>query len=621
VVVKESLANRQALSWLLYGSSFISLFFWASLEDPFNAPKSWILYCVGLWLTGWVAFHVRGRLKHGLDRLVLCVSAALILCLTLDLIFTDVKPMGLLGDFGRSTGYLTYFFLVIFFIASVFLVTPENLQRVDKAVLVTGFLVALYGLLQHFHFDFIQWNNPYNSVLSTLGNPDFAAALMAIFLVCSVGLTLSRVESRKTRAWSLINSIGLLLAIVFSQALQGLLAAGLGIALILLIRLNQRSKTLTLFAAGAIAVAVAMGLLGMLDKGPLKGYLYKASVTYRGDYWRAGYHMFVSHFWFGVGLDRYGAYFREYRDATQALRRGPDLVSNAAHNVPLQIAATGGIFTLVAYMSITALILWRGVVSLRRTSGKDQILVATFFGAWLAYESQSLISVDNLGISIWGWILGGIVISLSKPLLSKEPDADYSHLPLKSRKNKRSASIVNRSSTSILQPFTSGVLLLVGLILVIPQYLEDTSLKTLKQYAIPTDSTRAAYLQIAKKPLGYGYADLHAQYVVGVSLVQAGAISQGKGELENLLARDPRSFDAMYSLALIDEQSGDLHEAIGIRRRIIRLDPWNYKNLLQLGEDLKKSGDFAGAKSILSQIDAYASHTAESATAHQDFGS
>jgi hypothetical protein len=33
---------------------------------------------------------------------------------------------------------------------------------------------------------------------------------------------------------------------------------------------------------------------------------------------------------------------------------------------------------------------------------------------WLAFQSQSLISIDNIGISIWGWFLGAIVVVLVK---------------------------------------------------------------------------------------------------------------------------------------------------------------------------------------------------------------
>jgi len=151
-------------------------------------------------------------------------------------------------------------------------------------------------------------------------------------------------------------------------------------------------------------------------------------------------------------------------------------------------------------------------------------------------------------------------------------------------------------------------------------YLADSSLKTLRSYAAPTSQNLQPYLQLARKPLGYGFQDAHVKTSVAVLIAQAGQIPEGKADLSAVLASDPRSFDALNTLALIDEQTKSIAEAAGYRRKIAALDPWNYKNLLQLGEDLKASGDIGGAKAIVGQIDAFASKTAEAATAHKDFG-
>jgi tetratricopeptide (TPR) repeat protein len=107
---------------------------------------------------------------------------------------------------------------------------------------------------------------------------------------------------------------------------------------------------------------------------------------------------------------------------------------------------------------------------------------------------------------------------------------------------------------------------------------------------------------------------------VAVLMAQAGQVQEAKADLSAVLASDPRSFDALNTLAQIDEQTKNMAEAAGYRRKISVLDPWNYKNLLQLGQDLKASGDTAGARAVIAQIDAIASKTAEAATAHKDFG-
>ncbi len=607
--------DRSALNWLLVGGSLVSLFLWASLEDPFNAPKSWILYSVGLWLLGWVGFQAKAHFGNFVDRWVLSLSGFFLLSLLLAFIATDVKFRGFFGDYARRTGYLTYFSLVIFFVAASLLFNLSNIALFDRVTLYVGFIIGLYGFLQHFKIDFIKWNNPYNSVLSTLGNPDFAAAVMAIFFVLAVGLIINGSKPGWVRGWASVNVVVLLVTIVFSQVRQGLLAGALGAGVVVIVWIHQRQKIAAWFLAGVSVAVGVLGLIGMLNQGPLKNYFYKISVTYRGDYWRAGVRMFKDHPWFGVGLDRYGAYFRQYRDATQVLRRGPDLVSNAAHDVPIQLAATGGIFVLVAFLAVTFFIFWRGVIALRSTTGVNQIVVATFFGAWIAYEAQSLISIDNVGIAIWGWILGGVVVALSKPSVS---DAVAGKALSKGKSKKQ---VVAKSAESLAQPFVSGALFVLGLALCFPMYLSDSSLHNVLRYAKPNASNLDIYLQQARKPLGYGFQDPHVKISVALLKAHAGAVAEGKADLLAVIARDPRSSEALDSLAQIDEQTKNPKDAIQYRQMIAKIDPLNYRNFLQLGEDMKASGDIAGAKSMITKIDSFAPDSDASRTAHKDFGS
>ena len=604
---------RQAINWLLVGGSLVSTFLWATLEDPFNAPKSWILYCVGFWLAGWVAFNVRSRWSNALDRKTFVLAGALSLTFIVAFFATDVQFEGLFGDYARRTGLLTYLAFIIFLVAASLLFTLSNIALFDRVILIVGFLVGFYGFIQHFKVDFVKWNNPYNSVLSTLGNPDFAAAVMAIFLVLAFGLAINKSKPSLTRIWALFNIALLLITIVFSQVRQGLLAGGAGIAVIVIIWVHQRQKKAAWGIAALTITIGAFGLIGMLNQGPLKNLFYKASVTYRGDYWRAGIRMFKSHPWFGVGLDRYGAYFRQYRDATQAIRRGPQIVSNAAHDVPIQLAATGGIFVLIAFLALTSFVLWRGIVALRSTTGVHQIVVATFFGAWVTYEAQSFISIDNVGIAIWGWILGGIVIALSRPAVIEAVT-----VPVNSKIKKNP---VKNTSTSLAQPMVSGLFFVVAFSICIPMYLSDTSLKTARGYAAPTSANLPSYLQIVRKPLAYGFQDPHNKASVAILMAQASQFPEATTNLLAILKSDPKSFQAMTTLALISEGNKSFAEAVSYREKIAAIDPWNYQNLLQLGIDRKQLGDKIGAKAVIAQIDAFASTTSEAATAHKELGS
>ena len=614
--------SRQAINWLLVGASLVSTFLWATLEDPFNAPKSWILYCVGFWLAGWIGFNARSRWSNSFDRRTFIISGSFALTLIAAFLATDLKMQGLFGDYARRTGLLTYLSLILFFVAGSMLFSLSNVAIFDRVTLIVGFIIGFYGFIQHFKLDFIHWNNPYNSVLSTLGNPDFAAAVMAIFLVLAFGLAINGSKSSIVRIWAAVNMVILLVTILFSQVRQGLLAGAAGIAVIVITWVHQRQKKAALGLIVLTALGGALGLIAMLNQGPLKSFFYKASVTYRGDYWRAGFRMFKSHPLFGVGLDRYGAYFRQYRDAAQSLRRGPGIVSNNAHDVPIQLAATGGIFVLIAFLVLTIFVAWRGMVALRSNTGINQIVVATFFGAWVTYEAQSFISIDNVGIAIWGWILGGIVVALSRPAVIDAVTAPVNakiNPANKAAKAKKAGS--TKSSSSLAQPMVSGLLFVVAFAICIPIYLSDSSLKTARGYAAPTSANLPSYLQIVRKPLAYGFQDVHVKESVAILLAQANQLPESKANLLAVYKNDARSYDALNTLALIDEANKNFAEAAGYREKMAILDPWNYQNLLQLGQDLKQAGDKAGAKAIIAKIDAFASRTPEAATAHKDFGS
>ena len=596
-------ATKQTLpmTWLIWGGSFITLFFWTNLNDPFNAPKSWILSISGLWLFGWVLLQVKYQSQNKQLKWATMLAAAYLLAMSASFFATDNKYIGMFGEYQRRTGYLSYFALIIFFLAGAYLFDLAKLALFEKAILVIGFISSTYGFAQHFKHDFVHWNNPYNSVLGTLGNPDFAAAVMAIFVVLNFGLAIQNKYSKWIRFLSLFNVIMLFVTIAFSQVRQGLLAAALGIAVITIVWMHQRNKTA---AYGSLLLALlvgAFGIVGMLDKGPLSRYFYKPSVTFRGDYWRAGWHMFIHHPFFGVGLDRFGANFRLYRDATQSLRRGPDVTSNAAHNVPIQLASTGGIFVLITFLLLVSFIFWRGVAGIRKTQGTEQITIAVFFAAWLAYEAQSFISIDNLGIAIWGYILGGVVVGISLEPTSR-PSTPF--------------------KISVVQPLLSGAFALLALILSIFFFSADSAMKTFSSQAIPNSQVNlAAYEALSQKPISYPFKEPAFYISIAAKLASAGDFNAAIINLTKLRESDRLNFESRDLLARIYEYKKDWPHAISLRNEISQIDPVNYLNLLQLGEDDKSSGNLSGAKEIARLINSFASSTPQAKQAIKDFGS
>jgi O-antigen ligase len=588
---------RTGINWIIWGSALSTLVLWTTINDPFNAPKSWVLSITAFWLLGWVLFQVKDQFKVGTLKWATILSGFFILTLTLAYIATNNKYIGFFGEYQRRTGYLTYISFAIFFLASAFSFRLNKMVKFEIAAAITGFLVAIYGVAQHYKHDFAKFANPYNSVISTLGNPDFAAAAMSIFLLISFGIALQSKYSIWIRVLAGINVGLLLITIQYSQVRQGLLTSALGVAVILIVWLHQKNR-FTSYALSCISLAALLfAIAGMLQKGPLVKYFFKPSVTFRGDYWRAGWRMFIHHPLFGVGLDRYGAYFRQYRDATQEVRRGPDLISNAAHNVPLQLAATGGIFLLVAYIALTAFILWRGISAIRSTSGSEQVLASAVFAAWVAYEAQSMISIDNIGIAIWGYVLGGAVVGISV----------------------RAENIQIRRQKELRQPMVSVGLMFIPLVLSFLLFKSESAAYQLQSTRItPQNVTSPAAVALLRKPLSFVLQEPNFQIVTAQIYANAGDLNTTRLILEGAVSRDSTNYPATSMLARLNEVEKKWSKAIDLRNKISKIDPYNTLNLLELGQDKKSSGDLMGAKNIIPLIDAIDPNGADAKKAHTE---
>jgi len=592
--------EQRSLRWLIWGGALVTLGLWFALSDPFNSPKMWVLSVTGLWLLGWLAVQAKYYVKNPTLKITTIIAGAFALTLVVAWIATDNKFVGFFGQYARRTGLLEYLCLITFFLTAAFLMRLHRLAILDRTIVFLGSLLGIYGAFQNYKIDFVKWHYLYNPIFVTLGNPDFAGAILAILLVLNFGVAINSEKEKWFRAVAGFNTLLLTIIIVLSQARQGLLAAGIGIGLIVLVWIYQKNKRISFALSGFSIIGGLAVIAGMLKIGPLTRLFYKESVTYRGDYWRAAARMFIHHPLFGVGLDRYGAYFRQYRDTTQVLRRGPSIVADAAHSVPLQIAATGGIFVTLAFLALTGFTIWRGVVALRKTEGAAQIMAAVIFGAWITYQAQSFISIDNLGIAIWGYILGGAVIGIS--ILPSDVD-------------------VRAPKPSSIQPLISTSLSIIMLVVSILFFKAESAVHFLDSVIPPKDpKLLSQYEFFVNKPLTFVFKDPHYQLVSALDYQKVGDNAKAISLLKVIVANDPYNTDALNALADSYENDKNWSAAVAVDRKAVTADPFNTTTLLKLGTDLKLSGDLAGAKLVIPLINSIAPNGADAKQAQSEFG-
>jgi hypothetical protein len=214
----------------------------------------------------------------------------------------------------------------------------------------------------------------------------------------------------------------------------------------------------------------AIALAGAFQKGPLTEIIYKTSVSLRGQYWLAAWNAGNSNPASGVGMDAFGDWYRRSRDFRAIELPGINTVVNAAHNVPLDMFAYGGWPLFLTYLLLIAVSLRSLIGIAKRMTGYDAVGVG-LITAWTCYQVQSIISINQIGLAIWGWALSGCLIGYDQHLKNLkghgEPIVDSS--PRKTIKSK------DMEAKSTLHVAIFG---LIGFLVVLPPVSADVSLRT-----------------------------------------------------------------------------------------------------------------------------------------------
>jgi O-antigen ligase len=240
------------------------------------------------------------------------LTIAFVLSLFLSALNTSNYFTSFFGASGRRSGFLTYLSLSIIFLAVAKYATFKPYIFYNVILLVSIF-ISSYAYLQSTGQDFVKWNNPYNSIIVTLGNPNFASALMAVLSSILIGSCFDKKRNIYLKLISFVLSLLMLFLVYKSDSRQGLLAFFIAFAIQISVFAYFKRKVFGFTLMALSSVVGLLGILAMLQIGPLVDLIYKRSVSVRGYYWRAAIEMFQDFPFFGVGLDRYGAFFKEYR--------------------------------------------------------------------------------------------------------------------------------------------------------------------------------------------------------------------------------------------------------------------------------------------------------------------
>ena len=281
--------------------------------------------------------------------------------------------------------------------------------------------------------------------------------------------------------------------------------------------------------------------------------------------------------------------------------------------------STGGLLLGLSYLVLVISTLIVGLKLVKDSDSNQRVLSLGLLSAWIAFQAQSVISIDNIGISVWGWLLTGAIFGLAS---RKELQKNLIE-PSKSSR-------MSKNQINVLPFLISTVVLIPALILSVSlMRIESNSFmarNVLENYAGQADKNSAISQQLLR------LLDQHSSYVlenkiadpnykiqIAYDLFNSGKQQKSIRIANELVKSNPRNLYALDAVALLSREIKDPTAEIQARKSIEKLDPWNGKNYLQLLILYKATGDITNAQLMLDKILSFAPDTNEAKSAIEEF--
>jgi hypothetical protein len=228
----------------------------------------------------------------------------------------------------------------------------------------------------------------------------------------------------------------------------------------------------------------------------------------------------------------------------------------------LDFSSNGGFPLLVCYLAILFLVI-RAVFRILKRSQQFDPAITGLIAVWFAYLAQSLISLNQLGLAVWGWIISGLIIGYEINTREKVLDPEEKTSGKKGRvvKDVPLAKVSPQSFMAMIVGLVIGAILGLPPLVASSQYLSALKSKDAKQVQ------DAAYIwQVGAYPMGQ----------VAITL----ANNNLQAEALNILKAGVVKFPDEYSMwrLLSEIQNATPEDVAEAKIQMKRLDPHNPEN-------------------------------------------
>lgn len=403
--IRVPYADDKVAQLLFLVTLFTPLYIILPLPDPIELPKLtlWVI-TVGIILL--ILAYKKSTISTNLSKISLICIGLFFMWTVLSTVFSEDIINSLFGSTIRLTNSVLFIFLWSLWVFLISSVTTDKFKWLIHTVIVSGGLIAVWGVLQSFEIGFYSGLSPgvRSTAPSFLGNPNFTA--MFLVPVFFLGLW-SVVDTTSTRLKIFYASISALVAwgvIQFTSrgAILGFLA-GLFVVWVLLLVIKRWKLFLTI--SGVIILVIVISTLFTKSVRPVDSQqlttLSDQTTVERLLLWDFTVEYIKSNPWFGSGPSNFFLAYRQFDHPAMPLFGWFD----DAHNLPLHIAATIGIPALLLLSILVANAVLMGLRSIWDNPQNSLFTIFCLAGlvGWLVASSFNPVTTAN-------WLIFGLLI-------------------------------------------------------------------------------------------------------------------------------------------------------------------------------------------------------------------
>jgi len=378
------------------------------------------------------------------------------------------RHVSVFGYYSRFNGGLlsTFSYLILFY-AFVSNFQKSQILKLLRTAVISAIFVTVYGILEHFGIDRHIWvQDVQNRVFSTLGQPNWLAAFLAVLIPVTTSLSLIKTPGKEKFLYTVAVYM-YFITLIYTKSRSGFLGlmGGLGIFWLLYF-LKFKKETVKPFLVQAALLFAIVFLFGapfrIIEKYTLPQLLNSSNsasvsrsvkpvdlsiidvgITESGEIrnivWKGAINIFKNYPVFGTGTESFALAYFKYRPVEHNMTSEWDFLYNKAHNEYLNYAATTGMFGLGSYLLIIGVFIFYFLKQFKNISFKSSppakfVVSIGLFSAWLTVLITNFFGFSVVITQLYFFLIPAVVYLYMQ---------DYAVLPGSPEKYLKRAIVVN----------------------------------------------------------------------------------------------------------------------------------------------------------------------------------